>query len=108
LSFTSIPKQFGIAIPLLISSASLHAEAAKILDELVVTATRTDTKLKDSPQVVTIISREQIEQQLKISSDSSQVLSKLFPSFTPARQKLSGAGETFRGRPPLFLIDGIP
>jgi iron complex outermembrane receptor protein len=108
LSFTSIPKHIWIAVPLLMSIANLQAQEAKILDELVVTSTRTDTKLKDSPQVVTIISREQIEQQLKISSDSSQVLSRLIPSFTPARQKLSGAGETFRGRPPLFLIDGIP
>lgn len=108
MSFSSIPKHIGFAIPLLLSGANLQAEDAVILDELVVTSTRTNTTLKDSPQVVTIVSREQIEQQLKISSDSSQALSKLLPSFTPARQKLSGAGETFRGRPPLFLIDGIP
>lgn len=90
------------------SSSYLHAEDAITLDDLVVSSTRTDTKLKDSSQVVTIITREQIEQQLKMSADSSQVLSRLIPSFTPARQKLSNAGETFRGRPPLFLIDGVP
>ncbi len=110
LSLPCIPKRITIVIPFLIFSSHIKAEAddAVTLDELVVTSTRTDTKLKDSSQVVTLISREQIEQQLKISSDSSQVLSRLIPSFTPARQKLSSAGETFRGRPPLFLIDGVP
>jgi iron complex outermembrane receptor protein len=30
------------------------------------------------------------------------------PSFSPTRQKLSGAGETLRGRSPLYAINGIP
>ena len=91
-----------------ISPLSMAAEQSIALDELTITSTRSETKVKDSPQVVTIISREQIEQQLKISADSSQILRNLLPSFTPARQKLGAGGETFRGRSPLFLIDGVP
>lgn len=78
------------------------------LDDLLITSTRSDTQLKDSPQVVTVINREQIEQQMEMSSDSSQILSNLLPSFSPSRQKLTSGGETFRGRSPLFLIDGVP
>ncbi len=108
MTLSSISKHISLAIPFFIASAYVQAEETVTLDDLVVTSTRSDTKLKDSSQVITIITREEIEQQLKISPDSSQVLSRLIPSFTPARQKLSSAGETFRGRPPLFLIDGIP
>lgn len=103
-----LAKQLVLFLPALSLPLSSQAEEAVSLDEMTITSTRAETKLKDSPQVVTIINREQIEQQLKISPDASQVLSNLLPSFTPARQKLSSAGETFRGRAPLFLIDGIP
>lgn len=78
------------------------------LPELVVTATRNRAKVNQTPQKTTLISREQIEQQLAITNDPGQVLSNLIPSYSPSRQKLSNAGETFRGRSPLFLIDGVP
>lgn len=85
-----------------------YAEESVELDEMTITSTRTDTRVEDSPQVVTVINREQIEQQLSFTTDNSQILSNLLPAFTPGRQKLTGAGETFRGRSPLFLIDGVP
>lgn len=75
---------------------------------VVVTASRTNTAAEDSPQTVRIITEEEITQQLQISSDSSQVLSNLLPSYSPSRQKMTGSGETLRGRTPLILIDGIP
>lgn len=78
------------------------------LDDMVISSTRSETRVKDSPQVVTVINRAQIEQQLEMSSDTSQILSNLLPSFSPSRQKLTGGGETFRGRSALFLIDGVP
>lgn len=94
--------------PLLMSSP-LYAEESTEGDEtLVVSAGRTATGQKDSPQSVTIITQEQIAQQSQITSDTSQILSNLLPSFTPNRQKMSGSGETLRGRVPLVMIDGIP
>ncbi len=78
------------------------------LEKMVITSTRTDTVKADSPQVITVITREQLEQQRAISSDTSQILSNLLPAFSPSRQKLTSSGETFRGRPPLFLVDGVP
>lgn len=79
-----------------------------VVEELVVTATRSTVNIDDLPQVVTVIPRQQIEQQLRLTSDTSQVLSNLLPAFTPNRQKLTNSGETFRGRAPLLLIDGVP
>jgi iron complex outermembrane recepter protein len=83
-------------------------EPAAKLNELVVSATRNQATTDQMPQKTTIISREQIEQQLAITNDPGQVLANLIPSYSPSRQKLSNAGETFRGRSPLFLIDGVP
>ncbi|XYQ56550.1 TonB-dependent receptor [Pectobacterium carotovorum] len=77
-------------------------------DEMVITASRSNIQQQKAPQVVTVITKEQIEQQMQVTSDSSQILSNLLPSFSPSRQKMSGSGETFRGRAPLVLIDGIP
>ncbi|MDR5867385.1 TonB-dependent receptor [Halomonas koreensis] len=78
------------------------------MNPLVITATRNRSSEGETPQKVTIITREQIEQQLAITQDPGQVLSNLIPSYSPSRQKLSNAGETFRGRSPLFLVDGVP
>ncbi|PPE61581.1 TonB-dependent receptor [Pectobacterium brasiliense] len=77
-------------------------------DEMVITASRSNIQQQKAPQVVTVITKEQIEQQMQVTSDSSQILSNLLPSFSPSRQKMSGSGENFRGRAPLILIDGIP
>jgi len=86
------------------SSAMQRAD----LDTLVINSTRTETLKADAPQVITVITREQLEQQQRITSDASQILSNLLPAFSPSRQKMTNSGETFRGRPPLFMVDGVP
>ena len=90
-------------------AAPLQAETDNnTLKPVTVTATRAHSTVEESPQKITVITREEIEQQLSISEDPGQVLSNLIPSYSPSRQKLSNAGETFRGRSPLFLVDGVP
>lgn len=78
------------------------------LSPLTVSATRNKSIAGETPQKVIVISRAQIEQQLAITSDRGQILSNLIPSYSPSRQKLTNSGETFRGRDPLFLVDGVP
>lgn len=75
---------------------------------LVISSSRTNSDVKSSPQKITVITKEEIEQQLAITTDSSKALANLLPAYTPAREKLTGSGETFRGRTPLFMIDGVP
>lgn len=88
--------------------ATALAEEALELDTLTINATRGKSEVGKTPQKITVITREQIEQQLAITSDHGQVLSNLIPSYSPSRQKLSNAGETFRGRAALVMIDGVP
>ncbi|ASK36108.1 TonB-dependent receptor [Alcanivorax sp. N3-2A] len=78
------------------------------LEGVVVSATRGYNVAGKSARKITVISQQQIERQLAITDDPGQVLANLIPSFSPSRQKLSNSGESFRGRSPLFLIDGVP
>lgn len=102
----------GIAAPGLVlaqtADDALATQNVQNLPDLIIDATRNKSTAGETPQKTTIITREQIEQQQAISSDPGQVLSNLIPSYSPGRQKLSNAGETFRGRSPLFLVDGVP
>lgn len=61
-------------------------------DEMVVSASSSNVEQPKAPQMVTIINRQKIEQQLRVTSASSQVLSNLLPAFSPSRQKMSGSG----------------
>ncbi|QTP58731.1 TonB-dependent receptor [Billgrantia antri] len=104
------PVMLGTTLPgLAFAQAETEGtDASRDLSPLVVTATRNRSQAGETPQKITVITREQIEQQLAITQDPGQVLSNLIPSYSPSRQKLSNTGETFRGRAPLFLIDGVP
>lgn len=57
---------------------------------------------------VTVITEQEIRQQLALGFDTTQILANLIPSMAPSRQKLSGMGETLRGSAALIMIDGIP
>ncbi|RNF69838.1 TonB-dependent receptor [Marinomonas rhizomae] len=83
-------------------------DQATNLNTLVIQTSRSNTKKEDSPQVITVINRQQIEEQLSISTDSSQALSNLLPAYSPNTQKLNNSSQTFRGRSVLYMIDGVP
>lgn len=90
------------------ATASAQSDVTDTLDTVVVAASRSNMTVAESPQTVLIIDKAQIQQQLTISSNSSDVLANLIPSYTPSRGKMNGSGETLRGRTPLILIDGVP
>lgn len=77
-------------------------------ERIEITATRTNQQASAIPATVTVIDGEELRQQLAVADSLSDVLGNLAPSFSPSRQKLSSAGETLRGRDPLYLIDGVP
>lgn len=83
-------------------------DEAKALDRVVVTATRGSKAIDRIPGAVSVITRREIEDQLRVSEDLSQVLAAQVPGYAPSRQKLTTFGESMRGRAPLILFDGIP
>ncbi len=79
------------------------------LDDFKVTAaTRTEKLASALPVSTTVVSLESLDRQFAISSDMGTALAQFIPGYAPSRQKLSSAGESFRGRDPLYLVDGIP
>ena len=76
--------------------------------ELIVTPTRTERRRENVPRSVTVITREQIEEQTSVSRDISEILGQLVPGLGPPTQSLSNFGQILRGRPISVLIDGIP
>lgn len=80
----------------------------EILDEILVSATRTARSDKAIANKVTLFDTEAVQVQQLLTVNPTDMLSNLLPSFSASRQKLTGLGETFRGRSPLFLIDGVP
>lgn len=90
------------------SSAFSPALWAQKTTEMVVTASRVEKPLSTIPNTVTVIPQAALEQQLSIHNDISTVLGNLVPSYSPSRQKMTNAGESLRGRKPLYMIDGIP
>ena len=101
----------ALLLPLTLSASQITLAAPDvpiILDPLVIQTSRANTKQEDSPQVITVITRQQIEAQLSISTDSSQVLSNLLPAYAPNTQKLNNSSQNFRGRSVLYMIDGVP
>ena len=85
-----------------------QASQSQPLETVVVQASRSNMDAQKAPQSVQIIGQADIERQMALSTNSSDVLSNLIPSYTPSRGKMNGSGETLRGRTPLILIDGVP
>ncbi|KQM88418.1 TonB-dependent receptor [Sphingomonas sp. Leaf23] len=88
--------------------ASPTAEAPPADEEIVVTAARTILPPNALPLTIDILDKQAIDQQIAISGSITDAVATLTPSFSPTRGKLSGAGETLRGRSPLYAINGIP
>lgn len=97
-----------LALAISLAPIAALADDQRIEEEIVVTASRTEKPLSSIPNTVTLIDEAELTQQLGVSYDLSTVLGNLIPSFSPARQKMTSAGESLRGRKPLYLIDGVP
>lgn len=79
--------------------------------DVFISATRTPTSIGDVNQSVTVVTEEQIQQQIAVSPGRSlsQILPKLVPGMSQNDGSLdSGTTQTIRGRQIAILIDGVP
>jgi iron complex outermembrane recepter protein len=77
-------------------------------NEVVVTAARTNLPASALPLTIDVIDRETLSRQVTVSGSVVDAVSALLPAFSPTREKITGSGETLRGRSPLYAINGIP
>lgn len=101
-----MPLVAGLILPL--AATAQHQAPSDEIEELIVSAARTEQSASAIAGTVSVIDSETIRQATAISDDLASVLSRAIPGFAPSSQKLAGRGETLRGRNPLYLIDGVP
>lgn len=89
-------------------SAASDSARGKDKADIVVTAARTILPPNALPLTIDLIGKDELDQQIAISGSVTDAVAVLTPSFSPTRGKLSGSGETLRGRSPLYAINGIP
>ncbi|PKP94475.1 MAG: TonB-dependent receptor [Alphaproteobacteria bacterium HGW-Alphaproteobacteria-16] len=89
-------------------SAPADGVGAADPEQVIITAARTELPASALPLTVDVIEKAELDQQVVIAGSVVDAVANLSPSFSPTRQKLSGAGETLRGRSPLYAINGIP
>ncbi|WP_374409883.1 TonB-dependent receptor [Novosphingobium colocasiae] len=97
-----------LVLPLSLCACPAFAQDTGPEERIVVTAARTVLPINALPLTVDVIDNAALNQQVAIGGSIVDAVSALTPSFSPTRQKLSGAGETLRGRSPLYAINGIP
>lgn len=105
----SVPhKSLSLAICAFLFPSISLAQEDRAMEEVIVTTTRTETPLSQIPNTITLIDQKDLAQQISINNDLSTILGNLVPSFSPSRQKMTSAGESLRGRNPLYMVDGVP
>lgn len=108
-SATLVGAAFGADDATAASASRTEADETILLERFTVTAaTRTEKDASALPVTTTVVNQPRLDTQLAISTDLGQALAQFIPGYAPSRQKLSSAGESFRGRDPLYLVDGIP
>ncbi|MEM9769279.1 MAG: TonB-dependent receptor, partial [Cyanobacteria bacterium P01_D01_bin.71] len=89
-----------------VTTAAEDAESEAI--QVVVTATRTEENVLDVPRSVTVIDREQLQQQRELTNNLPDILGELVPGLGPPTLQNSTRTLSLRGRTALILIDGVP
>lgn len=79
-----------------------------IIERIVVTGSRIVESIDEVPASITVINRQQIAAQLKVSSELQTLLATLVPGLAPSTGTSSNSSQTLRGRSPLVMIDGVP
>jgi hypothetical protein len=72
--------------------------------ELIVTATRTAEEEEDIPRSVTVVTREQIEEQSQLNTDINNILGQTVPGFNPPEFDISAGFSSLRDCPDLLTV----
>lgn len=77
-------------------------------DEIIITGARSILPATALPLTFDVLAGEQLEQAGIVYGSLIDAVAATMPSFSPTREKLSGSGESLRGRSALFAINGVP
>jgi iron complex outermembrane receptor protein len=98
----------ALAAPAMAQDEGSTAPLQDVSREIVVTGARSILPATALPLTVDVLGGEELDEQVLQSGSVVDAISARMPSFSPTREKLSGSGESLRGRSPLFAINGVP
>src|SRR4051794_23715344 len=84
------------------------ASTSAASETIIVTAARSSLPATSLPLNYQVIGGTDPRRAVASYGSMVDALSARIPAFSPTREKLSGFGETLRGRSPLYEIDGVP
>ena len=76
--------------------------------EIIITGARSILPATALPLTYDVLAGEELDEAVAIYGSPIDAVSATMPAFSPTREKLSGSGESLRGRSPLFAINGVP
>ncbi|MBC9797052.1 TonB-dependent receptor [Sinomicrobium weinanense] len=85
----------------------IMTEDVQSLSEVVISASRTPESRDELATTVTILSRDVIEEQMKITSNISDIMTSKVPGLAPSTGTSSNFGQKLRGRNFVVMIDGV-
>jgi iron complex outermembrane receptor protein len=90
------------------STADFTLEPAGLNETVTVSVTRRNESLTSIPGAITVVSGNDVRQQMQLTNSLPDALGNLVPGLAPGSQSQSVFGQNLRGRRALVLIDGIP
>jgi len=78
------------------------------LEEIVVSGSRLPASIQSMPGSVTLISQDDLQSQLAVTSDLGAILGQLVPGMGTSSASPANIQTSLRGRKPVVFIDGIP
>src|SRR5690606_38813467 len=99
----------GSIVALPIPLAAAESGQVQDFDRITVSATRGVRDITDVPRSITILTREEIEQQLRISNDLGEILGNLVPGMGASVEGRTNATgqDMIRGRRLQVVLDGV-
>lgn len=95
-------------VPIAANPAITEAVEDAIDQKIVITGARTRLPATALPMSADVLGGQALDDQIAVSGSVIDAISARLPAFSPTREKLSGSGETLRGRSPLYAINGVP
>ena len=77
-------------------------------DEIIITGARSILPATALPLTYDVLGGEELDEAVTVAGSVIDAVAATMPAFSPTREKLSGSGESLRGRSPLFAINGVP
>ena len=76
--------------------------------DIIITGARSILPATSLPLTFDVLGGEELDEAAMVYGSVIDSVAATMPAFSPTREKLSGSGESLRGRSPLFAINGVP